>query len=296
MSDAAVRIAPMRGMFEDVATAIGELAFEALMDELNTTTKPGLVDRRNSGAHTDMDYDTFVRSAEALIPHFRRFARMGLESRCLPEPVLFRQMREVGQSAESDMYAATGGVNTHKGAIFSIGLLCGAAGRLIASGQHLSAICLSRMAAKMTAGLCDVELKAARGKLRHTAGERVFLKYGARGARGEAESGFESVRKYGLPRLSELLRRGDDKNTAQVRTLLSLMQGVTDTNVLARHDMNTALSLKSRAATLHRRYSEDGVRRMDDALIAAHISPGGCADLLAVTIFMTLLRNWELGL
>ena len=263
------------------ARGIGALAYRALMDEVDTTPKPGLVDRRNAGAHSDMDYTTFAASALALRPHLEAFARTGERLRHLSEPELLAALRPMGLAAEADMYAATVGVNTHKGAVFSLGLLCAAAGWRTAKGLDLQPASVCGTVAAMTAGISS-ELSS----VGDTAGSRVFRRYGVHGARGEAESGFQSARACGLPMLKAALNRGDDRNTACVRALMALMAQVVDTNVLGRHDMETALWLQGEARRVLARFSLEAVAALDDTLIARNISPGGTADLLAVTLML----------
>ena len=109
---------------------IARLACQALLYEVATTPKPGLVDRANSGSHRDMDFFTFQASAAALWPYFARCAEIGMDTHSLPPEETFSRLRTPGKLAEGDMLRATAGVNTHKGAIFSMGILCGALGRL----------------------------------------------------------------------------------------------------------------------------------------------------------------------
>ena len=112
---------------EEDGIALAGLAVESLLREVHTTPKPGLVDDRNTGSHSDMDVAAFTASAEALRPYFRQCFLLG---RKMPREELFSALRRAGMEAEQDMYRATGGVNTHKGAIFTLGLLCGSLGRV----------------------------------------------------------------------------------------------------------------------------------------------------------------------
>lgn len=262
---------------------IAALAHRALMEELDATPKPGLVDRANSGAHLDMNHATFVRSADALKPHFYSFAILGGQWTIQNEMNLLAILRRPGIDAETAMYAATNRVNTHKGAIFSLGLLCAAAGRHAAMGLELTADALCETVSRMTAGICEQELGSENDS---TAGQRIYAKYGALGARGEAESGFLSVRRHGLPVLEAALKRSEDRNTALVRTLISLIANVTDTNVLARRGSDCALWLRKQAGLVLEDFSLERVSALDEMCIAQGVSPGGCADLLAVTVLL----------
>lgn len=258
--------------------ALGALARAALEAEVALTPKPGLVDQRNSGAHQDMDFPLFLRSAAALAPWFCRFAQMGREGASLPPAALFALLRQPGRQAEQAMLAATGGINTHKGAIFSLGLLCAAGGQLAGGGHGLTSSALCSRVAEMTAGLCSREISEQTGA--------IARRYGASGARGEAESGFASVRDIALPLLTRYLRGGLSLEESCLRILMHLMAWVDDTNLLARGGREQAQWVRSEAQRLAGCFSVEGLTAFDDQLILRHLSPGGCADLLAVTLFL----------
>jgi len=185
------------------------------------------------------------------------------------------------------MFAATGGVNTHKGAIFLMGLALVSAGRRAGlSGEEsgtVPAVC--ETAAALTSGLCARELGQGEG----TKGQRAYLAHGARGARGEAESGFASVRGIGLPALKSALASGAGEDAALLLALLALIAGVEDTNALTRVGEETARSARRAAAELYcqRPMPEEEffqrLRELDAAYVKDNISHGGCADLLALT-------------
>ena len=277
----------------ETAERIGSLALRAMLDEIAATPKPGLVDRRNCGAHQDMDYFTFMASAAALAPHFRAFAALGLASAGQTTAALFDSLRQQGRAAEAEMFRATQGVNTHKGAIFSLGLICGAAGRLIALGQRLEAEAICGLAAELTAGLSRRDYQRLEHKSELSKGEKMFLQYGVAGVRGEAESGFLSVRQAAYPVLAAYIEEGGRPlNDLLVQVLLCLMAEVCDTNVLARHDEDAARYVQTKARELLQQggaLTPQGLAataRFDDELIARNISPGGCADLLSVTLLL----------
>ena len=266
---------------------IGAQARAALEDEVRAAPKPGLVDALSCGAHTDMDIRTFLSSARALEPHFAHFAALGMRSAGQTPGALFDSLRRPGLDAERDMYAATGGVNTHKGAIFSLGLLCAAAGRLLALSQPVSADAVCRLCARMTAGLCARELP----REAQTNGGRVYHRYGARGARGEAESGFAAVREVALPALRMYRKNGCGPDEALVRVLLRLMARVEDTNLLARRGAEQAGWVRDQALALTRDFSMHGVRALDAEMTRRGLSPGGCADLLAAALLLDRLES-----
>jgi triphosphoribosyl-dephospho-CoA synthase len=256
-------------------------AHGALIAEVNATPKPGLVDMANTGAHSDMDRAMFIRSADALLPYFEAMTQSSMDNADRDEAEVFASLRAPGMEAEKAMYAATGGVNTHKGALFSLGILCAAAGRAEALNEPITVSTLCAASARMTRGICGRECGSG-----DTHGQRVFKKYGAFGVRGEAESGFASVAQYGYPVLKDALSRGLCENEAHILTLLSLMANVTDTNVLNRAGEEGSALVKAEAAKLINNFSLQGAKELDDLLIAKHISPGGSADLLAISIFL----------
>ena len=252
---------------------IGKLAREALEREVLLTPKPGLVDAHNNGAHKDMDKQTFLRSAAALEPWFQGMAERGRVSPSETPARLLAALRPMGMEAEKEMYAATNGVNTHKGALFSLGLLCAACGRLQAQNRPLTAEALCDTAAQMTAGITQREMDGS-----HTHGLRVHAAYGAKGVRGEAESGFLSVRELALPYL--------EQENGPYLALLSLISRVRDTNVLHRAGEEGLCWLQSRAGALLTDFSLSGLEGLDRQCIEKNISPGGCADLLAIAFFL----------
>lgn len=257
---------------------IGKLAREALEREVLLTPKPGLVDAANCGAHSDMDKGTFLRSAAVLEPWFQAMAERG-EALPNEDPrALLADLRPIGRKAEADMYAATHGVNTHKGALFSLGLLCAACGRLQARSIPLTVENLCGLVAEMTAGITSREMDAA-----DTHGLKAHAAYGAKGVRGEAESGFASVRELALPYLK--------RENGPYLALLSLISHVRDTNVLHRAGEEGLHWLQGRAGELLTDFSLSGLEALDRQCIEKNISPGGCADLLAIAFFIQSVIN-----
>lgn len=273
------------------ARRIGALAVQSLLDEVCTTPKPGLVDRRNSGSHRDMDIFTFMASAAALSPYYQRCAQIGMDTAALPPEETFRQLRAAGLRAEQDMFAATRGVNTHKGAIFTIGILCGAAGRLWNPEGSWDADAVCREVAAMTESAMAQELRRGGSD---TAGQRLYARSGIRGIRGEAADGLPSVRTLGLPVFLGYLNRGLDRNMAGAVTLVHLIGAVTDTNMLSRGGETGAQAGAARAHQLiagDRIPSPGELEALDDWFIRENLSPGGCADLLAAVYFLAQLSG-----
>ncbi len=284
-----------------MAERIGRLALTATLLEAAAAPKPGLVDPLSPGAHRDMDYFTFLSSAAALGPWFAEFARLGTGHRGELSGLL-PILREAGKAAERDMFAATGGINTHKGLIFSMGLLCAGAGRLAAAGASLAPqTCAEpRLVASRAADIVQgITLRDFNGidKGKATAGERLYASEGVRGIRGEAEDGFPAVIEHALPRLRAGLSAGLSMNDAMIDALLVLFSVVEDTNVLGRAGREGLDFLRAEA---HRALAAGGmasaggreaILAMDKTLSARNISPGGCADLLALTVFLEQLST-----
>ncbi len=280
-----------------LAGRIGDAAIHALLLEVAATPKPGLVDRCDNGAHSDMDFFTFMASVAVLRNAFEHFAEIGAKTRNIKAYNAFRRLQHAGLEAEGKMFAATNGVNTHKGAIFSLGVVCGATGRMSRDeDKNPEAICA--VAAALCAGICNeayVTLAEAAKTRALTKGERVFLAHGIRGVRGEAEGGFPSVLHVGLPAYREMKKNGAPENDALVQTLLHLMSSVHDTNVISRHDLETSHYVQARAADalsvggITTPEGRRAVDEMDRDFTRKNISPGGVADLLAVTVFLDSL-------
>lgn len=253
------------------------LARQAMIDEVLLTPKPGLVDARNNGSHRDMDLCLFMRSIDAITPWFSRFWALGFRFSHRAESALLRLIRPVGIACEQAMFKATHGVNTHKGGIFSLGLLCTAAGWLSGRQEAVTLFSLCETVRLMTKGLVARELHGRQQA--NTAGERLFLQHGLTGARGEVESGFQLIRQHILPWwFSE---RCPQRRLHHA--LLCLMAVNPDTNLVSRGGMEGLRFVQLYAAQL----LEDGwqladLAKMDEALIARNLSPGGSADLLAV--------------
>ena len=268
------------------------LAVQSLIDEVHTTPKPGLVDRRNNGSHKDMDVRLFEISARALQPYFKECVQIGQETAHLPPDETFPLLRNAGLKAEKTMLSATGGVNTHKGAIYTLGILCGSIGRLwsaekpIAHSNDLLMECASIVRTSVPA-----DLASAKG---NTAGEQLYLKYGMRGIRGEIAEGLPSVRDIGLPRFGQFLADGFSENDAGAYTLLHLIANVADTNLYKRGGEAGARWAAKAASELLSAAQHPAIRQMealDDGFIARKLSPGGCADLLAATYFLQKLAH-----
>ena len=234
---------------------------------------------------------TFMAGSAALQPYFVRCAAIGQETAQEAPQTTFAALRPVGRLAEGEMLRATGGVNTHKGAIFILGLACAALGRLGRNMWHNAGAILDECAA-MTTGV-TAELAGAE----NTAGERFCRDYGVHGIRGEAETGFPAVRTAGVPALEGALTEGKTLEQAGCEALLALMSVSEDTALLHRAGYDGWQETKRRAAQiLHQGATYEALERFDRDMIAQNRSPGGSADLLAATYFIHTLTTKEASL
>ena len=313
---------------QKTAAVIGGAAAEALRMEAAATPKPGLVDRENSGAHRDMDYPLFLASAAALKPYFVKCAALGMEYTMEhgSGPDLLKALREAGLAGEAAMFSATGGVNTHKGMVFSMGILCAALGQLIAEKKQAAVLasCSFRCmpAARQELQSRCAELAAAllaENNPRDTHGAQVLRNTGSGGIREEALSGFDSAFSLGYPAFKEARAGGLDENSALVKTLLILMTKTADSNAVYRGGTEGLAYLQQQAAEVLRdggfeesaaatggRNRDSGiaasqrffeaVRDFDRQCILRSLSPGGSADLLALSIMIYMIFETEMEL
>lgn len=276
---------------EKWADNVASCCTRAMLYEVSITPKPGLVDRWNNGAHRDMDFFTFIDSTAALVPWFRRFYLLGFHNANFSTDILFEQARKLGCQAEEAMFTATGGINTHKGLIFSLGLLSTAAGRLCQKNPQAEYVPSTRIHLLLKEASALAACSLPLSKLVNTNGSEVCKRYGARGIRQEAADGFPSVVRRVLPKLH--LKEGTLEERGK-QALLELYTSVEDTNVLHRGGPAALSALSQRAKKLLAEgspVSEAALVNFDEDLIRDNISPGGCADLLAVGYFLLFFEK-----
>ena len=274
---------------------VGQYLTQAILLEVSTHPKPGLVTRLSNGAHKDMSIFTFMMSSAVLSKAFNDLQDIGQAHRgTLAE--LFCKLRSYGVDAEAELLRVTKGVNTQRGILFAGGIVSAVSG--YAMNMGLSRDALLPMIKEMAAGLVARELK----NLDHaamTAGEKLYYKYGITGIRGEVENGFPSVVNYGLPALEDAFDKGATINDALVHALISLMTVVEDSNVIWRTDYDTLLEVQRIAKnilSLGSVFAEKGrmaIAETERYFLQRRISPGGSADLLSVTITLYLLEHKE---
>ena len=268
---------PRDGRLAGALSGIGRAAVVALYDELALAPKPGLVSFIDSGSHHDMDARSFMRSLFALRTYFPRLALLGAAG------ASFDLLQREGLAAEARMLAATGGINTHRGAIFCLGLLCASAGALLAQGTALSAAALRRELINRWGPA--LSQRAERGGAAH--GSVAARRFGLRGAGAEAMLGFPVLFDTTLPALLAAQQRGASPRQARLQALFETLAVLDDTNLAHRGGL-AGLRYAQRAA---RNFLAAGGALRPDALahadavhadfVARRLSPGGTADMLA---------------
>ncbi len=272
---------------------IAHLATQALQAELDTTPKPGLVDKDNNGAHRDMDYALMQRSIDTLHPYFVKLALLG----CTDALPTHTSIRDIGIEAEKAMLSATNGVNTHKGALFSMGLAVVAAAheeRKIAANEEQ--ILKERNGGEDVLVSLQTTIKALAASFPDTSGthgsKAKLLSKGTtaiKGALDNAREGYEMLFAEWLPFYIER-RKERDAHTLH-KTLLRIMCDLDDTNVIYRTDLATAEEVKQEARALLDNFSKAALRDMDRHYTTRNISPGGAADMLSLTVFIGSIQT-----
>ena len=264
---------------------LGRQVLQALLDEVTLTPKPGLVDLRSRGAHTDLNWALMCHSACVLEPVFAAMADAGARSE--DDDLLRQRIGAIGRDGEALMLAATGGVNTHRGAIWALGLLVTAAAL---EPDNCSAGQLTLRAAK----LALIEDRNVVAQQSH--GAQVAQRYGAMGAKEQAQLGFPAVMQKGLPQLQCSRANASGEQNARLDALLAIMTTLADTCVLYRsglEGLNAMQQGAQRVLDAGGSASLAGRRRLhelDQQLLQLNASPGGAADLLAACLFIDSLE------
>jgi triphosphoribosyl-dephospho-CoA synthase len=261
----------------------------SLYSELAIYPKPGLVSFRDDGAHRDMDAATFVRGLFSLRGYFVAIAAAGMRNS------RFSELQQLGIAAEKRMLRATRGVNTHRGAIFTLGFLAASAGYAVARNIELS----DNNLRTIVIGKWGRDLRAI--TVANTAapshGQLMAALHGVTGARGEALLGFPSVFEFALPALRDALDRGAEPHHALLHSFFVLLVETTDTNVLFRGGVEGLQFIQTQAGKFLERGSvfEAGWQQRAESLhrecSTRNLSPGGCADLLAAARFVHQLQS-----
>lgn len=293
-------------MTKKLIASISQAALKSLLYEVSLSPKPGLVDRFDDGAHKDMTFQTFIDSALVLAPFFETYLSIGFDTIAQPSQEVFKQLRQEGIVAEKAMFTVTKGINTHKGVNFSLAVILGATGRWLAqnkinrdrsyrfSPEDSLAIC--QVASELCSKVLAMDLNDLETKENLSYGERLYLDYGITGPRGEASAGFPSITQKAIPYFRETLKNKSHQESAQLQLLLYLMTFVEDGNLIHRGGIEAWQKVKKEATQLLKQnLSETSLKKaMSDynrILVSRHLSPGGSADLLALTLFFAFLEE-----
>lgn len=276
------------------AFRIGEAALLGMLYEVSTSPSPGLVSPYSSGAHKDMDFFTFLKSSSSIAYSMYLCAQAGIDN---PKGDILKLLRKIGISAEKEMLKATGGVNTQKGLLFLLGILCASSGRCISRGLLLNRLNISNLCGEICSGIVELELKEIKADKKLSNGERLYIENGITGIRGEMEKGIPTVINFGLPAYEDALKSGLSTSEALCHSLISIMRVVEDTTVINRCGMEALLYMRDcakRAMEIGGMKSIEGreyIKSLDNDFIKRNISPGGAADLLAATVMIYQLEG-----
>ncbi|MBV4413619.1 triphosphoribosyl-dephospho-CoA synthase [Enterobacteriaceae bacterium YMB-R22] len=275
-----MRLQPQTGCLPR-ARQLASLATQSLIDEARLSPKPGLVDSRGSGAHQDLTLELMERSAHSLTPTFYALA---LQSWQRPVDIALRQsVGRLGREGESQMLQATGGVNTHRGAIWALGLLVSAAAM---PGNEADVQAIADTAAQLA------QLPDSMAPKVFSNGLRATHRYRVAGAREEAQAGFPHVTRLALPQLRLSRRLGANESEAQIDALMAIMTSLSDTCVLTRAGLNGLEAMQNGARAVlmaggcAHPQGRAALSRLDKQMLALNASPGGAADLLAATLLL----------
>lgn len=266
---------------------IDDFAVDALYDELNLENKPGLVCPSGNGSHSDMNYDTFIASIHSLRGYFATLSEFGYDSRA------FVDIKNQGIYQEAVMLKATNNINTHKGAIFNLGFASAAIGKCLQQNQTLT-----------TQNICAQLINSWQYDLTHrlerradSHGQQMYKKHGITGAIEMVSNGFQIIQNVALPCFYETFYRTQDFEKSAMQTLMTLISLLPDTNLVWRGGIKNLINAQTlakqflQAGGVHQTEWRQVVSKINHYFIHRNLSPGGSADLLAVTIFFYKVEN-----
>lgn len=260
---------------------VGEAASISLEAEVLLTPKPGLVDQNDTGSHNDLSLEMMMNSASSLTSTFKEIAHISYGKS--PTQEIREEIAKIGREGERKMFESTNNINTHKGAVWALGLIASAFA--IEKGQASSFEVL-KIAGKIAQYSDEQHVHQL-----PTNGLKVISKYNVPGARGEAALGFPTIRKFGLPAHNYYKKMGYDKETVEVMTLMTLIANLSDTCILHRGGKEGLRIAQSEANKIIKTGDLTKIDSMNKLFIELNISPGGSADLLAAILFLNKLNN-----
>ncbi|MGL5544248.1 MAG: citrate lyase holo-[acyl-carrier protein] synthase [Cetobacterium sp.] len=276
---------------DNIIDIFSNFALKSVILEVSAFPSFGLVSPQSNGSHKDMDFFTFIHSGFSLTNYFKQVVKAGYSN--LPIHLVFKKIRYMGKVAEKEMFSATNNVNTHKGLIFLMGITAACAAKAKYHGLPFKNISLfiQDMCKDILKDFDNIHLKK---ELTH--GEKLFLNYGIVGVRGVAKNGLDVVFDKSIDIFRNSIFEKEHINHAMIKTLIYLMSVLEDTTILHRHDLDVLNDVKEIAKTLKEQFINSSLdiellNKIEKDFISKKISPGGAADLLAITMFLSFVEN-----
>lgn len=289
----------------NIAFDVSSLAVQSMLYEVACVPSPGLVSVVSTGAHKDMNHYTFINSTCSLIKYLTLCVQLGFTDES-PKDIL-KKAKFLGMDAEKEMFKKTQGVNTHKGMLFLMGISCVAVGKVIHDNKEFNEV--QQIIKDMCSGIVERDLLSLKKYIKEyktvedianskklSYGEKLFLMYGMKGIRGEVEEGLPIIFDFSLDfyeHCSDL-----NENDRLVNTLIGIMQYSEDSNILHRHTLDVLKEMQDRARNIlsiggmRTKKGREEIAKLDKEFSSRRISPGGSADLLAVTVFFSLVKEY----
>lgn len=291
---------------DKLSLKFAEYAQKSILYEAVLTPKPGLVDAVDPGSHKDMNVFTFLDSSTSLFKSFYDYAKEGFVCE-QDEQGLFNEIRKIGINAENSMFEATKNINTHKGINFSLGIILAATGYyfkntnfdvdVINKFNEQNSMQIINVVKNMTKDLVKNDFKNLHKKEHLTNGEKLYLKTGFSGIRGEVENGFPTIFEIALPRLRHVSNMNISMDRKLLDVLFHIMQNTSDSNVVNRGGLEALNFVKQESSkfvennNIFKENYKEKIEEMNKLFIKKNISPGGSADLLSVTIYFAMLES-----
>lgn len=245
------------------------LAVQSIKAELDTTPKPGLVDKADNGAHSDMDYNLMLKSIYSLHPHFTKLSCLAYNE----DVINIDKIKTIGIEAEKQMLFTTNGVNTYKGALFSMGLVLYAASYLCQQRDKVQEQQLQK----------TIKLLSSKfSQPNDTHGKKVIEKHNIKGALNSAIDGYTLLFDEWLP----FFIKHKNEEHSLIKLLLFIMTNLDDTNIYYRKGEEVVAHVKQQAQEILDDFSIDRVEKLNREFVKENISPGGAADMLSLTLFI----------
>lgn len=267
--------------FTSFSECVGKAASMSLEEEVFLTPKPGLVDQNDKGSHKDLTVKMMLHSACSLTSTFKKIAHVSYGKS--PTQDIREEIAKIGRAGEKKMFKSTNNINTHKGAIWALGL--------IASAFSIEEGKVSSLEVLKTAGEIAKFPDEQHLQTISTNGLKVISKYNVPGARGEATLGFPTIRDYGLPAYNYYNKLGYDEETVQIMTLMTLIANLSDTCILHRGGKEGLRIAQKEANKVIETGDLTKLKSMNKLFVELNISPGGSADLLSAILFLNKLKS-----